>query len=325
MTAGLQALLSSLIDYAGLFPPAALALDQALRNYAAYRRQPERWMLARFLCPSTRLKDLAHHDELAAAGPGFNLAVLGQGGKTTQEFAEALLNDFQSVKAFIKKHGRRAHIGSVEIRLPLVLLTGEKGAQTMQRIVLLIATQADEALADQGLPLVSTFFEIETGPQWLAAVRDLLPVLREDPLRRRGFKLRCGGPTAAAVPTPAEVAEVMDLCRVDAVPMKFTAGMHHPVRCNDAALKTPTHGFFNIFVAGVLAHAREIASAALTEIIADEKAASFEFDESGLRWRHLHATVDEITQARQQFVTSFGSCSFDEPRDHLRTMGLLTK
>jgi hypothetical protein len=44
-------LLTGLIDYAGLFPPAKLSLDQAIRNYAAYRQCPERWMLGKFVIP----------------------------------------------------------------------------------------------------------------------------------------------------------------------------------------------------------------------------------------------------------------------------------
>jgi len=44
-------LLAGLIDYAGVFPPAALPLDQAVANYARYRTSPETWMLGRFVLP----------------------------------------------------------------------------------------------------------------------------------------------------------------------------------------------------------------------------------------------------------------------------------
>jgi hypothetical protein len=45
-------LLSGLIDYAGLFPPASLALIEAIRNYQSYRDGPHAWMLARFVIPA---------------------------------------------------------------------------------------------------------------------------------------------------------------------------------------------------------------------------------------------------------------------------------
>lgn len=44
-----EALFTHLIDYAGLFPPAALPMADAVRNYDAYRRSPHAWMLGRFV------------------------------------------------------------------------------------------------------------------------------------------------------------------------------------------------------------------------------------------------------------------------------------
>jgi hypothetical protein len=54
MTA-LTSLLDGLVDYAGLFPPAALPMDEAVRNYGAYRDGDSRAMLARFVLPVARL------------------------------------------------------------------------------------------------------------------------------------------------------------------------------------------------------------------------------------------------------------------------------
>ena len=65
----LQALLQGVIDYAGLFPPASLSLDESIRNYARYLREPDRWMLGRFICPAARLSELPPYlDELFAEG-----------------------------------------------------------------------------------------------------------------------------------------------------------------------------------------------------------------------------------------------------------------
>src|SRR6185312_5003333 len=47
----LQALLTGAIDYAGLFPPATLPLDAALKNHADYVRSDEAWMLSAFVLP----------------------------------------------------------------------------------------------------------------------------------------------------------------------------------------------------------------------------------------------------------------------------------
>ncbi|HWS72984.1 MAG TPA: hypothetical protein VN605_12765 [Thermoanaerobaculia bacterium] len=58
MTTALRTLLASLIDYAGLFPPAALPMEQALRNYDHYRRGEYAWALGRFVVPAARLHEV---------------------------------------------------------------------------------------------------------------------------------------------------------------------------------------------------------------------------------------------------------------------------
>jgi hypothetical protein len=67
-TQSLRALLEGLIDYAGLFPPAALSMQDAVRNYARYREEEYAWALGRFVVPADR----AH--EVPSAFP---LSILG--------------------------------------------------------------------------------------------------------------------------------------------------------------------------------------------------------------------------------------------------------
>lgn len=53
----LRALLAHLIDYAGLFPPAALSWPQVADNYTRYLACPEAWILNRLVLPA-KLKDV---------------------------------------------------------------------------------------------------------------------------------------------------------------------------------------------------------------------------------------------------------------------------
>ncbi len=53
MNDALRPLLSGLIDYAGLFPPAAVSMADAVANYAAYRTSADAWALGRFVLPVT--------------------------------------------------------------------------------------------------------------------------------------------------------------------------------------------------------------------------------------------------------------------------------
>src|SRR5437870_2468787 len=125
MLASVRALLANVIDYAGLFPPAKLSMDEAIRNYARYRQEPGSWMLGKFICPATRLQELArYHDELFSSGPPFAFSVLGKGGKTEKEFLKALDVDLAAIDEFQKRHGPRAQIDSFEVKLPILDLEG---------------------------------------------------------------------------------------------------------------------------------------------------------------------------------------------------------
>ena len=130
------------------------------------------------------------------------------------------------------------------------------------------------------------------------------------------------GPIERIEDTPAQVALAITAARAADVPLKLTAGLHHPIRHHDADIGTMMHGFLNVFVAGVLATARGLDGATIRDIIEDEDGGNFFFTDDGLRWRNHRASMTEIKFARRAAVISFGSCSFDEPRDDLRTLGL---
>ena len=53
-----KTLLAGAIDYAGLFPPSQLSMEEAVVNYAKYRGSEESWMLGRFVVPVARLDEL---------------------------------------------------------------------------------------------------------------------------------------------------------------------------------------------------------------------------------------------------------------------------
>src|SRR5512146_2691947 len=62
-----RTLVASLIDYAGLFPPAELQMRAAVPHYGAYRQGPYAWLLNRFVLPLAQLEEFEHwFDELPA-------------------------------------------------------------------------------------------------------------------------------------------------------------------------------------------------------------------------------------------------------------------
>lgn len=54
----LRALLTNLIDYAGMFPPAGLSAEAALANYSRYRESDCAWMLGRFVISAAELANV---------------------------------------------------------------------------------------------------------------------------------------------------------------------------------------------------------------------------------------------------------------------------
>ena len=88
-------------------------------------------------------------------------------------------------------------------------------------------------------------------------------------------------------------------------------------------MNMPVHGFLNVFGTGVLAYAHALHPEMMCLVLEDEDAANFVLDSEGFHWKEWRATVEQIQAARRQLVLSFGSCSFDEPRDDLRALGLI--
>jgi len=69
MTAqSLHVLLEGLIDYAGLFPPAALSMQDAVRNYARYREGEHAWALGKFVVPQARVSEVPKEFPLSILG-----------------------------------------------------------------------------------------------------------------------------------------------------------------------------------------------------------------------------------------------------------------
>ena len=107
-----RALLEHLVDYAGLFPPARLAMKDAAHGYAEHRRCEQSWMLSRFICPASRLSELAEHiDVLAPDGDSpIPLSLLGRGGDDAEAFLAGLADDFGAAQAFIEQAGDRVQV-----------------------------------------------------------------------------------------------------------------------------------------------------------------------------------------------------------------------
>src|SRR5207237_9921037 len=82
------------------------------------------------------------------------------------------------------------------------------------------------------------------------------------------------------------------------------------------------HGILNVLDAAAVAAEYKWDSRQTALMLEDESAESFSFTDEFCAWCEWKIEVKRLRD-RRKFVTSFGSCSFDEPREDLRALGLL--
>lgn len=320
--------MEDIIDYAGLFPPARLSLDTAIQNFIQYHRESDSWMLSRFIIPAPQLQELkAYQEELSARREPFGFSVLGKARETTDGFNEEIESVVQYCLRFHEENGRHIITDVLEIKLP-----GEAvQANDISMLNELLAETARSVGTSAQLPCY-IFYEVVLNESWK---KDLETVIRaisnhnkwdagtHDSYRYAGFKLRCGGEEASMFPSPEQVAYALNNARDHDVPVKCTAGLHHPVRHFNESVQTKVHGFFNVFGGAMLAHVHDLSDEELEEILREEDPEQFMFSEGAFGWNNLTVSTSKIKELRETSYISYGSCNFDEPREDLRDLNLL--
>ncbi len=312
-----RALFKGIIDFAGLFPPARLPMDVALDRFLEHRSGNDGWMLGRFVCPAARLSELEPFlAGIDAAHLPIQLAILGRGGATVEEFLDGMTQDAAATRGLSSRNGERVVADVFEVLLP----AGGGVAVAVE--------SAWRLLSDDGSRSITPYFEVSLLGEWrprlpasVAAVRDTGRIAGATD--RVGLKIRCGGLEASDVPEPEAVAAAIATCRATDVPLKATQGLHHPFRHHDPKLGTMAHGFINLFAASALAVVHDLPVTRLTEIVAEEDPASFVIDGDTLWWRGFEASTAQVAMSRNNLLTTFGSCSFREPREDLRAINLI--
>jgi hypothetical protein len=140
-------------------------------------------------------------------------------------------------------------------------------------------------------------------------------------------KIRTGGVTPVAFPGSYQIARFIKRCVDHGVAFKATAGLHHPWRAEYALTyasdspRSAMFGFLNVFLATAALHAgRSERDAA--RVLEERDPAAIRFDVQEVTWRGVTFDAEAIVRTRET-MTSFGSCSFDEPIAGLRESHLL--
>lgn len=281
-TASARALLSGVVDFAGLFPPAALSMAAAVAEYRAAGAGAEAWMLGRFVVPAARL------DELGAAlsetrGDDWRVSAIVRDGQA---------EDVEAVRRFneaVGLHGAR--VDSVECK-----------PSAIDHVDWLAATFPKT---------FEIYVEVAPGPD----VKSWFEHIAVHGLRA---KVRTGGVTADAFPAPRALAELLATAVAHGITLKATAGLHHAVRgayrltYEPDSASAPMYGYLNVLLAmTALASGASVAEA--EALLQSTEADRLTFEADAVRWGAREFPAAVMAGVRAGGLVSFGSCSFREP------------
>lgn len=290
----LRTLLTGLVDYAGLFPPAELGMEQAVKNYASYRRGVYSWALGRFVLPVAQLDAFqkAATPLLSKDGEPWQLSALINGSSLRADIVAA--SDFNE-----------------NLEIGAVVDTFELKASDADAI------REAAKMMPRGAVL---YVEIPLDPD----PSPLLDVIAECGVRA---KCRTGGDTADAIPASPLISRFLSGCADRGVVYKCTAGLHHPIRAKYPLTYKPDsptavmHGYLNVFVAGAFV-LHGMPEGLIVDVLNETDIKAFAFAEDGMTWQGKKLHAEQLGAARA-YATAFGSCSFDEPVGDLRAAGLM--
>jgi hypothetical protein len=293
MLASVRSLFAQVIDYAGLFPPASLSMDEAIDEYLRHLAAPEAWVVTGFICPSSRLAEL----ETARGNRSLELILLSNEPLDSDEI-------IASIRRARSLEG--VHYRGWEGKIP------HEAVERKQ-----VATLLQQCEVEAG---AHAYLEVPLAGDLRATLPAALDAICED--GRFMAKLRTGGTTADLVPSPQAVSLFLFECAKRSLPLKFTAGLHQATYHFDEAVGTHLFGFLNALLGAMFAFMGIVDNEVdLIALLTDGERSSFTFDDDSVCWRDKRLTADQIRDARS-LVRSFGSCSVAEPIEALESLGL---
>jgi len=281
----IESLLGGLIDYAGLYPPAALDMRAALRNYVEYGDGRHSYALGRFLMGADRLVELR---ELAGESTRpLRLSVIAQ-PDTDWDSLAGLLREDPAIESIELKVDRPSEMERIGRDLPSGVATYCEvplGARVSEMLVAAEAIGARVKLRMGGV--VADAFP--TAPMVAGVIKDLAD-------RRLPFKATAG--------------------------LHHPIRSHHAFTYASDSPCGIMHGFVNLTCAAALLYFGGDVSDAIL-LLEEQDPGAWQVTPDGIGWRSLCWSTEELRTVRERFMTSFGSCSFTEPIHDLEVLGWL--
>lgn len=322
-------LLSGIIDYAGLFPPAKLSLKQAIDEYLYYRHSDYDWMVSQFIISTQHLDQLAKlADEGYQLPDPFHLSITAPPSATVDDYFKQLDEILHQVENIHRKLSVTLQTDMLEIKLPDEVLS-----QPSDDAIMNVLERTCTSMDLQKKYPNRVFFEIpgfdfnssnaQRVIEALAKYNNQLRQENPEYYRYCGFKIRCGGMESHHFPSATYLADAILQANKKGVTLKFTAGLHHPVRIFHPSVQTKMFGFLNIFGAGIFSRLYGLTKDEIMAILEEENPKNFNFTKDYFSWNAYKATPSQIKQLRHDAFISFGSCSVAEPVEDLQELGII--
>ncbi|BAY08473.1 hypothetical protein [Calothrix sp. NIES-2098] len=288
MFASLEALLSSVVDYAGLFPPAKLELQPAMANYAQYQTTPYAWMLGRFILPVSRLQEF---EQLLPEKP------------TKWPLSIIMAGDVKEAIAQLQS------------------LNNDKIAITSLEFPPLPPTDIEKILSSLSTEIES-FFEIPFKSDFKSYLSVLQHTGAAAKIRTGGVTVDAFPSIAQLCQSIFAFAEAQVPFKATAGLHHPLPGKHRVTGEADSPV-TVMHGFLNVIVLAALVYHQKLTLETALELLPESSSDNFQFTRDSIAWKNHQVNISEIAEARKRFFRSFGSCSFQEPIDDLKELRLL--
>lgn len=293
----IQRLLSDIVDFAGLFPPAGLDMATMVANYHEHLTSNHSWMLGSVVLPLAKLDAF----ESAWTDQGFE-------AETSISLLPPPLDD----DGFEDAMNRISEFNQADT------------PHTVYAIEVRVTDPEAVAKVELAPSNVASFIEVPRDN-----MQAVILAIQDTGYPGDNFaKVRTGGVKPEMIPPADYVADFMIACKDAGIGFKATAGLHHPFRADYPLTYEPgcdvgrMHGFLNVFLGACLLDTHRIEKHELVEFLELASPGQLKIAPSGIQWRDYTLTDSDIQSGRQDFILSFGSCSFTEPVDDLKSLSL---
>ena len=278
-----ETLLAGLFDYAGLYPPANVDMQTAVRNHLRYTESAHRGALGRFVVSADRIDEVR-----SAAGESFSemrLSLLVGADANLGSFSELLAEP--GCVALECKARQAADIEQICAQLP---------AHT------------------------ECYFEIPMGVE--ENLLDAFKACGTRVKLRMGGVTAEAFPQAEAIVLMLHALAERHLAFKATAGLHHPVRSRHPFTYQADSAAGMMHGFLNLAFAATLLNLGGSAGEAL-HILEEEDPQAWLVSADAIGCRGFRWDVDQLRAVRERFFISIGSCSFEEPIRDLESMGWL--